>query len=224
MSLHIAIDPGSSHMGKKKFVEDLISAADSANVNSIKFQLFPNEKRFTDCGNVYMSRDLFDHAYRFARKLHVKVTASVFGKEEAEFLAGYKVPYVKFAYSMRHETNMIEGWLNRGTIVVVTTDVMTKLPEHKNLVKLYTATNGTDTLYPCTYQIEFEGLFPQRFQGFSDHCLTETQACRAVREGAIWIEKHAGLMYNEVDCPDKHIQWDIGRLHLYVQAVRKASA
>lgn len=226
MKIHIAVDPGSTHMGNKKFVTEMVSKARFYGADSIKFQLFPNDEKYTKCGNVYLGEDLFDHAWRVGRKEKIAVTASVFGQKEAEFLSRYPVEYVKFAYSMRNEVSMIKGWLERGTVVVVTTNVIdgAKLPKDKNLIKLFTATSGGQTEYPCTSLINFDGLFPERFQGFSDHTLTELQAFHAVRNGAIWVEKHVTLPYNEVDCPDKHIALDINRLQLYCGSLRKAAA
>lgn len=228
--MHIAIDPGSTHMGKKKFIKELVEDARRANVSSLKFQLFPNKPEFTDCGNVWLDPDLFKVAYKQGKKERVLVTASVFGKEEAEFLADFDVPYVKFAYSMKDQFDLMRGFLNKGTKVVVTSDPMhvmkinDEFNDEKNLIKLYTATIHGQTLYPVNFEIDFDGLFTRnRFDGFSDHSLSEKQACNAVRQGAKWVEAHAGLLYREVECPDKAISWDIKRLHLYVNAVRSAS-
>lgn len=221
--IHISVDPGSTHMGKKHLITQLVEKAKKGGANTIKFQLFPNEPKYTDCGNVWLSPDLFDHAYRVGKQIDMGVTASIFGPKEAEILARYKIPYVKFAYSMSNDHNTINAWLNRGTIVVVTTDVMSahKLPTHENLVKLFTYTVNGQTQYPCTSIIDFRGLFPERFNGFSDHTLGEAQAVMAKKCGANWFEKHAGLLYDDVECPDKYISMNINDLSIYTGAIRK---
>lgn len=218
--MHIAIDPGSTHMGKKKFVKEIIEKCKEAGVDSVKFQLFPNESRFLN-GNVWMSPDLFNYAIQQGKVNKIPVTASVFGKAESEFLATYDVPYVKFSHSMKHEIFMINGWLGLGKQVVVTSDMMSidRLPEHENLITLWTATVDGKTLYPCNFDINFEGIF-EKFYGFSDHTLGVRQAINAKKHGARMIEKHAGLKYNDVQCNDKAFCLDVNDLKDWVRAVK----
>jgi len=219
--MYIVVDPGSTHMGKPKLVREIIEKAKAGGADAVKFQLFPDSKTFTDTGNVYMSPDLFDYAHKQGKLNRIDVTASVFGHKESEFLASYKVPFVKFAYSMKDDISSMEGWLNMGRKVVVTTDIMSmsKLPEHEKLITLYTATVDGKTLYPCMFEIDFEGMF-NYFNGFSDHTLGCGQAQRAKEYGCKWIEKHAGLKYVDVECPDKAFCLDINYLGEFVKAVR----
>lgn len=217
---HIAVDPGSTHMGQKKFIKELVERTAQAGADSIKFQLFPNTKEYTAGGNIYLSDDLFRLAFSHGEKCGIEVTASVFGPREADFISGFDVPYVKFAYSQRNNLRAIEGFLNRGSKVVVSTDVMTAhmLPKHHNLVKLYVYTLNGEAVYPCDVALNFEGKFPP-FDGFSDHTIGYGQACEAVRFGAKWIEKHVTLGYVETDCPDTRFAMHIDALAQFVAMV-----
>lgn len=210
--IHVCAEAGSTHMGKLDKIKALIEGAKAAGADSIKFQLFPNIKEYTGCGNVYMSKDLFTKAFRIGLDVGIPVTASIFGKEESDFIKDFDVPYVKFGYSMRNSSLMDEH-----ETVVVTTDIM-ETCKRDDAVKLYTVTVNGQVVYPVTQSIHFEGLFP-RYDGFSDHTLGIYQAERAVISGATWFEKHV-RPDQDMDCPDARFAIDLDELKDYVEVIK----
>lgn len=218
---HIAIDPGSCHQGKEAYIDEIVQKAKDANVDSVKFQLFPNRTQFTLGGNVYLERDLFSRAYKLGQQLGVPVTASIFGEDEDLFLRKFDIPYVKVAYSQKTRFN-INYWLERKTPIVITSDIMTRpsVKEHELITHLWTATINGQTLYPIPFLCDFEGLFPHPFQGFSDHTFGTSQACAAVDAGATWIEKHVTPEHADVVCPDSRFAIPLSHLEKFVKAVK----
>lgn len=217
----IVADVGSTHMGKDRYVKEIIERLAEAEVDVVKFQLFDDTEDHRNRGNVYMTPDLFAYAHDTAKRNKIKCTASVFSKVRADELAKYYVPFVKFAYSQR-ESSLIQGFLNIGREVIVTCDVMGYGRVHESAKKLYTATIGGHTLYPCDMLIDFEGKFP-KFDGFSDHTLKWEQTIRAVAYGAKIIEKHVTLPYNDIRCPDKDFALEIGEWKKFVQDIKSQS-
>lgn len=198
--MHIAIDPGSTHMGKKEYIQELIETSKACGASSVKFQLFPNLSEFTYTGNIHMPFDLFEYAYNVGESAGIPVTASVFGEEELKFLLGFDVPYIKFAFAQRKMWRRMEMVHKKGIPVVVTTTLWDwyDFP----VTKLITAYHDTKTLYPNPYLMDFSGLFPVRFQGYSDHSIGWSNAIRAHNAGSVWLEKHMMLDKPDIVCPD----------------------
>ena len=199
--MKIVLDPGSTHMGKAAYAKELMDIAEDAGADYIKFQLFPNTKEQKDKGNVHLRHDLFKELWAHSQKkgTKCKLTASVFSSDDLDFLVSFDVPFIKFAYSQQEQKSRIEGCLQSGRTVVVSTDDMglTNLKEHPNLVKLFCS-----PLYPDRHKIDFEEMFPP-FDGFSDHTRGIGQTLEAAAHGAEWIEKHITLEYSDVVCPDR---------------------
>lgn len=58
----------------------------------LKWQLFKDAPP-----NKPLDRDVFDHAYHFAKNYGYETTASVFDEDSLDFLMGYDIPFVKIA-------------------------------------------------------------------------------------------------------------------------------
>lgn len=227
---HISLDMGSTHMGKKHLIREAVETIAKVKREklykdiTLKFQLFPDEAKYTDCGNIHMPLDLFTFAYQYGSKHNVAVTASIFGEKEADFLTRFTIPYVKFAYSMRDKTNWMKGWLSKGVRVISTTNFMERVKLPEKVDALYTYTEGGEPVYPVQALIDFEKVFiADRFVGFSDHTLGWKQTCNAIRYGAKWIEKHITPPYNDVECPDRYFALNLHQLDVFVDAVKKAT-
>lgn len=203
------LEAGSTHMGKKQYVKEIIERSKDAGADCVKFQLFDNISAYTDCGNVYMSDDLFAEAVNIGKANDIGVTASVFSKNRLDFLIGFKVPFIKFAYSKSEYTSMIKGTLDLGHEVVVSRDVMnvweyfdvTKSPKEK--------THGKLTIlfcipkYPVYGTLDCDAIMATGlFDGFSDHTLGVEQT-KAFAKHSKMIEKHVTLEYSDVTCPDR---------------------
>lgn len=217
MSVKIVLDPGSTHMGDKRLAKELIDKAAASGADYIKFQLFPNEKKYTSTGNIPMPYEWLPELVKYGRG-KIKVTASAFDKQALEIMRRCEVPFYKFAYSQQDQLQYIEGLLNVGKTVVVSSDVMNlyKLPTHKNLVTLF-----CQPIYPTMWKTNFDDLFPP-FHGFSDHSLGTSEPVEAVKAGAKWIEKHITLSYSEcLDTPDGKFALLPDQAKLMVKRIRE---
>ena len=199
MSVTVVADAGSCFCGRRDFALELVRVAKEIGCSVVKFQLFSGEE-FTKHGNIEMPKDLFRECYLEGKRLGIPVTASVFDDSWASFLSTFEVPFVKFAYSRRLDLAKIQGLLNIGRKVVVSTNPMDAwaLPRHPNLVKLF-CPQVPESTYPNFMEIDFEGLIPERFDGFSDHSCGTKQTLKAVKHGATWIERHLRLTDEECD-------------------------
>lgn len=217
--MHIAVDAGSTHLGRRDYAKELIREAKNCGADSIKFQLF--KKDFSP-QNIELNRDLFMELVNYGKETEIPVTASHFDQEALNLLVSLDVLYYKFAYSQSKDLNTIQGLLKSGKRVVVTTDPMHVLtyPDESRLTLLYVDTVGGASVYPVPWMTSFENLFPP-FDGFSDHHRGIGQAIDAVKMGATWIEKHFSLQYD--DCkkvPDFAVSMSPAELYELARAVK----
>ena len=214
----IICDMGSTHMGKKRYAFEMIDICASLNVDVVKFQMFNESKN----GNVAMPYDWMKELIRYGGKKDIGITASTFDRASLDILMELNVPFIKFAHSQQHRLNEIQGALNVGRKVMVTTDRMNihKLPDHENLIKLWTYTVNGKAEYPCEVEINFDYMFPL-FDGFSDHSVGFSQAKIAVNSGAKYIEKHVTLQYDDITCPDRAFALTPDMLKTFMGEVRK---
>src|SRR5580765_1085356 len=201
----IVYDAGSTWMGKMEYGYKLIDLAKEARADAIKFQLFEGQE-FIDAGNIPLRYDQFEDFYKYGLTVGMPVAASVFNKTAFEFITSIPdMHHIKFAYSMRHSP-LVRGAINLGKRTVVTTNIhdSVNLPNADNLIKLCTAPRCKHAdEYAILSKMNFDGLFPNRFQGFSDHSLGYLEAQSAVQHKAHWIEKHISLGFSDTyDCPD----------------------
>jgi N,N'-diacetyllegionaminate synthase len=196
--MKIILDGGSTHMGKLAYAKELIDIAEDSGADYIKFQLFPATKEQKEAGNVPLKHDMFKELWQYAANKRIGLTASVFSKDDLDFLISFSVPFVKFSHSQSKQGSWIQGCLTSGHQVVVSTDHsgLANLRTHPSLVRLFCVPR-----YPVDEVLHFEGKFPP-FDGFSDHTVGYEQTLQAAARGAEWIEKHITLEYADVTCPD----------------------
>jgi len=182
-------------MGKLDRIKEAIDRCKASGIDAIKLQLFPNEAKYTDVGNVYLSHELFRLAFEYGKSVDFPVTASVFDMESYYFLRNLQPLFIKFAYSQKHQW-WIKDCIDHRMEAIVSCDVMTDSLVPSGALKLYCIPE-----YPVRYEISFDELFP-RFDGFSDHTLGIRQTANAIKAGAEIIEKHVKLGYGDETCPD----------------------
>lgn len=197
MSIRLIAELGSCHMGKLERIKEAVDRCKTAGIDAVKLQLFPNEKKYTEVGNVYLSHEIFKQAFQYGREVGLAVTASVFDLESYYVLRNLQVDFIKFAYSKKEEMAWaILDCINHKFEAIVSCDVMTDHLVNPQATKLYCIPE-----YPVRYEVDFDALFP-RFKGFSDHTLGVRQTRRAIEAGAQIIEKHVRLGYDDETCPD----------------------
>jgi len=184
-------DPGSTHCGDVEIAHELVRVGKECGLDMVKFQLFPNDIRYTKCGNIPLDYSEFTDLVEYGNDLGICVFASVFNATAYKTVAK-RCKAVKFSYK-----SCMSTWIPQAVqdfkpdYVFVSGDVMNQPPEF--VQRLYCIPE-----YPVRYKIDFDGIF-SRFDGFSDHTLGVTQSIEAIRCGAKVIEKHYRLDRGECD-------------------------
>lgn len=217
MSTRIIAELGSCHNSKLDRIKEAIDKAKALDLYAIKLQLFPNDEKYTSCGNVYLSPELFTEAYRYGESVGMPVTASTFDMWSYYFLRTFNPLFIKFSYGKKEERHLIEDSLSYKIETIVSCDVMTSHLVPKEVVKLYCVPE-----YPVRFELAFDDLFngdniygyKGSFDGFSDHTLGTRQTQRAIDAGAQFIEKHVKLGYDDETCPDARFAINIQDLAL----------
>lgn len=183
-------------MGRWDYIKELIEGCAEIGFDAVKFQLFPNEAKYTDVGNVFLNKDLYLKARELAVECGIECSASVFSETDFQFLKSTTPPWIKLAFSQKHNRSWIEECIDHAIEPIVSCDIMTDHLVPSKATRLYCIPE-----YPVRYEISFDEIFP-RFDGFSDHTLGFRQTLAAVREGAMIIEKHIKPVHSDVTCPD----------------------
>ena len=192
------LDPGSTHGGDYDTALLQVKRTADVGADAIKFQLFPPASKDDPKakGNIPMPFEWFPRLVTAGRNLGVEVFASVWSVSAINLLADCGCTSVKFAYSQRHNDHLQQAADGLFKNIYISGDVMTGWPSIAH-IRLYCIPQ-----YPVPYLVDFAGLFPARFQGFSDHTLGVHQTQYAMDKGAMIIEKHAMLESCKVSCPD----------------------
>lgn len=178
-------DPGSTHCGDFEMAKELVRVGAQCGLDAVKFQLFPDIKKYRDAGNIPLKYSRFAELVMYGEKCGVEVFASVFD-EHSYGVAVRVCDSVKFSYK-----SPMSIWINQATTdfkkVYVSGDIMNPPPIMTN--RLYCIPE-----YPVTYTVAFDCIFTKcGFDGFSDHTMGISQSIRAVDAGARIIEKHYRL-------------------------------
>jgi len=210
--VHICADIGSTHLGNKELAFSGVVTAKKIGCDSVKFQLFPDIPKYTDCGNISLPKQWVPELIAYGKEVGIPVTFSYFEDEDIELSKTLDVAYHKIAYSK------IDQWwkLDYNAPLVVSCDFMN---DHRlvdsRVTKLYCL-----PVYPVPYQVSFEGVFP-RFHGFSDHTIGFKQTLNAVTAGAKWIEKHISLTDDIASCPDARFALQPNQFESMIKQIRQ---
>jgi sialic acid synthase SpsE len=184
-------DPGSCHCGNIQLAKELVRVGKECGLDAVKFQLFPNEMKYTQSGNVPLSFADFKELVEYGKLQGIEIFASVFCQKAYNFVKKY-CSKIKFSYKSIMSKSIARAVTDFGpNNVYASGDIMNPLPEF--IHRLYCIPE-----YPVRYRIDFDTIF-HRFDGFSDHTLGISQALEAVRFGAKIIEKHYRLDNSKCD-------------------------
>ncbi len=216
MSIRIIGEIGSTHMGKVSYAKETVDRACDAGFDAIKFQLFPDIPKYTSVGNVYLHPEKYLEIAEYAAEQHLDCSASVFDEESFDFLLKTRPSFIKFSYSKKEETSLIEECLEEDIEAIVSCDIMTDSYVSPEATRLFCLPH-----YPVYFEVNFDRLFP-RFDGFSDHTLGYEQTKNAVSNGAKIIEKHLTLNKLDITCPDSYFALRQEEWTHFVNALRRA--
>lgn len=248
-SIHIIGEAGTNHGAKLTTAKQLVDAAVSARVDSVKFQIiYPEglyipklrkDGRFED--NPVLSQRaagmLSDDDYRelasYCKQQEIPISASIFDIRGLDLLGEFLPPYFKIASCDLNNTTLLKEVARRGKKMIVSTG-MSSLGEVEKAVNAITSTGHTDlilmhcvSIYPCPLQqmnLNFVRVLQTAFGfpiGLSDHTESSLAAAIAVGMGVSWLEKHYTLDRG-ADGFDHHYAMEPHMLTAYVQDVRNA--
>jgi sialic acid synthase SpsE len=201
MNIKLIGDPGSCHLGDLDRAKELIRVGAESGLDAVKFQLFPNERKYTEGGNVYLPAAWMPELIEYGNEYSAEVFASIFPNTSAEAiglmdkLVEWNCKSIKAAYSQR-----VYGWVRVDALkkferVYVSGDYLDMPVDWA--INLYCIPQ-----YPVPFEVSFDRIF-DKFQGFSDHTLGIRQTIRAIQKGAKVIEKHFKLGDGKDEqCPD----------------------
>jgi sialic acid synthase SpsE len=212
----VIVDVGSTHIGKKEYMHELINRCSDYGVDVVKVQLF--DMSYTANGNVIFPRNWWKEMFEYATLKNVGFAASVFDKPALDLVKDYPVPFIKFAYSQQDQPS-IQTCIQMGHKVIVTYDLMTVHKAVAGITKLYTVAIQGKTLYPVPFRVDFTNLFPL-FDGFSSHCLGTDQEILAVEYGARYLEIHMSLEHKDILVPDRWFAKKPEEVKAIVRAVK----
>jgi len=181
MPVKVIADPGSCHLGQLENAKKLISIAKHCGADAVKFQLFESTP-----GNIPVKKEWIPEMMAHAKAENIELFFSVWGFINLDTVLKAGCKSVKFAYSQRNEKGLIQYAKTLFENVYVSGDVMT-WPDNitDDVIKLYCIPQ-----YPVPFIPDFDGLFPERFDGFSSHCMGIRHDIKAAYLGAKYIEKH----------------------------------
>jgi sialic acid synthase SpsE len=216
----IVADIGSCHANKKEYLFEMIDRGSDIGIDVIKLQLFNDS--YTKNGNIVFNREWWIEAYQRAKEKKISITASVFDKPAFDLIAGFSLPFIKFAYSQT-DSELIEIALQMGHNVIASYDIMNIHKAIAGIRKLYVVTANGTPLYPVPFKVEFDGIFKPYgpFDGFSSHCLGIHQEINAIDAGANILEIHMTLGYPDIDCPDTRFSKKPKEIEKLVRMVKK---
>lgn len=141
-----------------------------------KWQLYTKIKTYVDI--ISLRHDIFEYAYEYAAKCGFKTTASVFDKENLEYLKQFDIPFIKIAcqtdlYDFRKDTWSLLSDDIKNVVSVKNSDDHNKL----NYIGIENPPYDIELLscipkYPAIIK-EYEDsfYFDQLQEGISDHTI-----------------------------------------------------
>lgn len=222
---YVVAEIGLNHNGSMELAKQLIDVANDAGCDAVKFQkrtpelCVPehqrNVMRETPWGTMtYMDyrykvefeREQYDEIDAYCKQVGIDWTASPWDWKSADFLASYKVPFIKIPSAMVTDKALLEHCARSGVPMVISTG-MCDLPMIKNSVRVIENAGGQlECIYHCTstYPAQIEELnllgiqtlkreFPHYRIGYSGHETGVPTSIMAAVLGAVSIERHITL-------------------------------
>lgn len=215
MPARLIAEVGSTHMGRLDYAKEAVERCVEAGFDAIKFQLFPNDPKFTSVGNVWLDPEKYLEIAEHAGACGIDCSASVFDDDSFDFIVRTAPKFMKFAYSNKHRNSWIRECIQNDIEAIVSCDIMSDREIDGRATKLFCIPQ-----YPVYFKVEWYGIFP-RFDGFSDHTLGYDQTIEAFHAGAKVIEKHITLTRPGITCPDSFFALTPTEFKFMVNAIRR---
>lgn len=215
-------DLSANHLGSFDRAVDLIYAARKAGVSAVKLQCYdPHRMAIRRGGSIdavcteapWTGRTFLDlyleaHTprewYGELSTFHSCLFASVFDKEDVDFLEPFDPPCLKIASREAADIELVTCAARTGRPLIISTGTATDEQLGRSIAEAAKHTNHIAILYciseyptdPNKIDYDEIGALRHRYGlpvGFSDHTLGVESAVKAVEAGACIIEKHLTL-------------------------------
>lgn len=215
-------DLSASHLGSFDRAYQIIFAARKAGVSAFKLQIYDPARMAIRrggsvdaiCTEAPWSGRKFIELYREActprewyselSSFHSIMFASVFDKEDVDFLEPYGPPAYKIASREAADIDLVTRAAKTGKPLIISTGTATDEQLGRSIAAAAKHTNQIAILYciseyptdPAKIDFDQIGVLRHRYGlpvGFSDHTLGIESAIKAVQAGACIIEKHLTL-------------------------------
>ena len=230
--VHVIAEGAVNHFGSVEAACSLIDAAHEAGADSLKLQVIFNDELYLEGQYEYgpydiadvrkqredasLNRAQYEEVFRYAEKVGMDITASVFGHKATDLLAQFDVPFIKIASGELNNHRLIDHVASTGRKLILSTG-MSSLDDVKRAVQVVEKHPGVEyvlmhciAIYPheeaesqLGYMKTLQAAFPVEV-GYSDHTLGTAAASAAVALGARWIEKHFTLDRSRGGLDAKH--------------------
>lgn len=247
-AVYVIAEIGINHNGSLDIAKQLIDGAVSAHADCVKFQKRTPElctprdqwdvERDTPWGRMtyieYRRRIEFGQAEyaeidRYCREHHIQWTASAWDEPSVDFLAGFKVPFIKAASASLTDVPLLTHMRKTGIPIMISTG-MSSMDEIDAGVKVLgreklLVAHATST-YPCPPKelnlrmiTTLRDRFPECPIGYSGHETGLAPTHAAVALGASFLERHITIdraMWGS----DQAASVEIGGLQRLIRDVR----
>lgn len=218
----------------------LIQIAKNSGADAVKFQLFKaselypnNKKMFKIFKSIELNKKMFSLFFKFAKKIKIDISASVFDLKSANYLSKFNVDFHKLASSEISNLKLID-FLSKSKKPILISTGMSNLRDVEQAIKVCEKNGNKNlvllqcsSLYPLpihkvnlkilkTYEKNFKYL-----TGFSDHTLDDVSAIASVGLGAKVFEKHITLN-KKSNGPDHFYAMEPSEFKQYVARIKKA--
>ncbi len=219
---------------------NLIKQAKICGADAVKFQLFKakilypnNKKMFKIFKSIELSHSMFKSFFKFAKKLKLDVSASVFDEHSAKFLSKFSIDFNKLASSEISNLKLL-NFLSKIKKPILISTGMSNLKDVQQAVQICEKNKNKNivilqcgSLYPLPIsKVNLNSLktYLQNFNyilGFSDHTLDDVAAITSIGLGARVFEKHITLD-KKSEGPDHFYAMEPKQFKNYVTRIRKA--
>jgi N-acetylneuraminate synthase len=244
----IVAEIGGNHRGNPEWARRLVDAAADAGADAVKFQCFMPEQMVPSCSwisegpwagqdaltlyrDIWTPRPWFEQLFARARRRGLVPFASVFHKDDVDFLETIGCQIYKIASFELTDTNLIEHAARTGKPMIISTGMATAfeitdavvhaaLAEHLTLLKCTSAYPAPIQSMNLSAMVEMRSLWDCDV-GLSDHTLGSMSAVVATALGADVIEKHL-ILDRAHGGPDAAFSVEPAEFAAMVKACREA--
>lgn len=238
---YIVAEAGINHNGDISLAKELVTAAQTAGADAVKFQTYTTEKRVEEDSELFdvlkrceLTESECEELFEFCLEQGMTMFSTPFDVESIELLHDIGIPAFKVASFHITHKKLLRAIAETGKPVIYSRGMAT-LDEIREAVEIFDARDIPQALLHCvsSYPTEPEDAnleiirtlaeefgFPV---GFSDHTLGTEVPSLSVAVGADIIEKHFTLD-TTMEGPDHEMSLDPDRMGTLVEDVRRVEA